>query len=504
MRWFPIGQQLRLRFLGLTLALVSVVACEGTLPKDLFFTAEIDTLLTQRTFIGGDPVLAVRVDGCSAPEAAQVFANTQSILTLEQITLLSPGVDEQDGNNPVPFFNVRIPQEKLPLATFGLPVEVDVTVEVLCDGQPSLSEPFEMRFLPTSASLVPPFNPRRFWASQTQGDILACEDSSLNLYSQGTTLAQTLALEFPCVQAELSGFPDDRRYLIADGLGVSAIAPTPAVLWTRGLDLQGARVSPENDPIILYKEGALRYVVALDRDSGANVFDPVLLDRVPLGPPARNAAGDILVLEAQRPGDFSSLTYYVRRFDSGGQFIDVQQVAHYAWNAPSFVAEFDFTSESIYIAAATQNREEQWLQKIDVSTGDVIWETSSALPWSIPLGESFERLLVASDNAFAWLDPQDGTVLTSAPFAPDSGNRFLRASVEADGSIVMLADSTPDVAQGLYLFAPNGDLAMQLSGPDLVFRWLTTGWGDGVLLSYLNEIHLLHATQTYVALRDTP
>ncbi len=188
----------------------------------------------------------------------------------------------------------------------------------------------------------------------------------------------------------------------------------------------------------------------------------------------------------------------MQSYDTSGTLLNNQIVAYYGWQAPSYVADFSNDGQSIYVTAAPTDEENVWVEKIDLATQTTVWGTSPEEPWRFALAEVLDRVLVASDDGFGWLDPDNGTSLTGV-FGPDSSNRFLRANVEDDGSLVLLADHQGSVAQGLYMFSPEGSPIVRLHHNSTLFRWLTPAWGSGTLVGFFDEIHLLDPTNTYAA-----
>jgi hypothetical protein len=353
------------------------------------------------------------------------------------------------------------------------------------------------------ASLAPPFNPLRFWASDTEGDILACEDTRLVLFAEGITEAGSMELGFPCAVTTMSEGLGVRRYLWGESLGIAAINTGPELAWSRPMLLVDMWSDTLRDPVVLREQGETSELVVLDRGNGKDLVGPLTLAYEPLGPISRAANDDILVLETELSGDPQTRTYYVERFDDGGTSLNVRSVAHYNWRAPSYIAGFDLAGEHIYIAAAPEREDSFWIEKISLQSDPptLVWATSPADGWRYPLGESAGRLIVASEEAFVWLDPATGQAL-SQPFAPDSGNAFLHGVVEQDGSVVMLADATGNAAQGLYIFAPDGTTTLRFRPGAALFRWLAPAWGVGTLVSHYDELHWLHARQDYDALLE--
>ena len=204
------------------------------------------------------------------------------------------------------------------------------------------------------------------------------------------------------------------------------------------------------------------------------------------------------VCSPERTDSPDTLTYYVQRLGPDGTDLGSIIVATYLWRAPSYVATFTMAGDAIFVAAAPDSAQSRWIEKVDVTTGSVLWSTAPGDGWLYPLGDGAGRALVASDTGFMWLDLTTG-VPASSGFAPDSGNSFLRAFVEPDGSLVMLADDTGGVAQGLYLFAPNGYPTVRFHPGAALFRWLAPGWGTGTIVSFFNEVHWLYSRRDYDA-----
>lgn len=386
-------------------------------------------------------------------------------------------------------FTTTIPGAELSPSRFGLPARFELRLEVGCGAERVRSPGFAMEYVPTTAAIAPPVQPRRFWASDVPGDLLVCQGSDLVLVSAGTTESGRFALGFPCAEAELKGELGGRRYLVADEAGVAAIDPGPALGWSRPLPLDAVWTDAERDPVVHWQAGGADVVMVLDFASGADAVGPLPVTHRPRAI-ARNAANEILVLGSQRDLAAPSLTYVVERFDESGAGLGSVLAAHYAWAAPSYLAEFSFDGAGLFVTAAPTGEGQRWIERVDPLTGERVALTTSSAPWRFALGEAWGRLLVASDTQLVWLDPRTGAAL-SAAFAPDSGNGFLRLRVEPDGSVIMLADATGPMAQGLYVFAPDGATVMRFTSPAAVFRWLTTDWLGGSLIGYFDEVHAL-------------
>ncbi|MEO1174695.1 MAG: hypothetical protein AAFX94_21985, partial [Myxococcota bacterium] len=232
----------------------------------------------------------------------------------------------------------------------------------------------------------------------------------------------------------------------------------------------------------------------------ADLFGPVAptSGRVFLDAVTRTSNDDVLVLEAERIDSPASLTYYVRRFDSALEDVSTTQVVRYDYAASSDRAPFSFDGGTLFFKDAPVDAETARIGAFDTETLDVRFLTTFDDPWQSPLGDAFGRLLVASDDAFVWLDPADGAT-RSEVFAPMSGRNFRRLRVEPDGSLIMLADPTSSAAQGLYIFRPDGSAVMRFLASQAAFGWLVTGWQDTSLFSYFNEIHALPIRADYDA-----
>ncbi len=464
---------------------------------------EVDYLRTPSAVIGGDPVVTLVLAQCDASPPARVLAG--ELVLLEVAALATFTITDERGEEPAATYgrNTAFAQLALPAATlepalFGLPVEVALEVEVVCRGRTLRSPPFPLLYVPTAGSIAPPFNPLRFWADETPGALLACNNTTLVRFVDGETPAEQLDVGFPCSVAQLSERSGGRRYLDGESVGIAAIDLGPILAWSRPMLLVDSWTDPLRDPVVLRREGETTELLVLDRATGADKLGPLQPTHEPLGPLAVDPRGDILVLETELTSTPDSRTYWVQRLSPTGVDLGLTLVAFYDWRAPSYIAEFSQSGEHIYVAAATEDQAEAWIEKIDLVTGGTLWSTDPAAGWRYPLGESAGRLIVAAEEEFVWLDPDSGAEL-SQPFAPDSGKAFVRGVVEEDGSVVMLADPAGGLAQGLYVFAPDGTSVLRLHPSAAIFRWLAPAWGSGTLVSYYQELHWLYARADYAA-----
>jgi outer membrane protein assembly factor BamB len=497
-------------------ALVSA-GCDGPDSLPDVARVEVDSLMTINALIGGEPIITARVWSCGGTPPVTVYANGIEVLSEASVTLAADdtgGDVELEGSS---VFQVVIPSAELSPAVFGLPPAFDVELDVKCDNIWVRSPPFAMLYLPAQASLAPAYELGRFWPSDDGGDLLVCEDTVLTLYAGGTNASDTLELGFPCGTADMSPGPGARRYLTGVSVGIAAIDPDqtgPTLAWTQPMRLQDWWIEVDENPVVIRDNGGSPEIVVLDQGNGADLVDPVpppgeLPYRPtgatwPLGAVAANtASNEVLVLEANRTNSPPSLTYTVHRLDPTSDLavlgsVEVQQ---YDWQIPSAEAVFIYDEDAshIYVSAAPDGETSRWVECVDLSDGAVTWSTDPADGWRYPLGDAVGRTVVASDQDFVWLDPSDGSEI-SARFAPDSGNRFLRAFIEPDGSIVMLGDPAGGVAQGLYIFAPDGTLTVRFHPGAAIMRWVAPGWSDGALVSFFTELHWLYSRAEYEAL----
>ncbi len=466
--------------------------------------AEIDTLLTVTDLVGGDFTVATAIENCSGTPPAAVRAGATTLVStpaIEPVTVLqSDGGGELQASDDRARFFVTIPSSALDPAVYGLPVRAELVVEVACPEGPVESEPVSIQYVPTDVVVAPPQRPNRFWASDVPGDLLVCSDSSLVVLEGGTSEIDRLNLGFPCTLAEVDGVIGERRYVWGTRFGIAALDPGPSLTWTRSLLLTALWSDGTRDPIVLRTEGAgtgTRRLYVLDAATGADLVGPVdpTAGRSFLDAVARAENGDILVLESETTTDPASLTYYVRRLDSAGNDIITREAARYNYEAERDIASFSFDGSTLFYKDAPDDADTFRIAAIDTLSGAIRLLTTFGDPWRFPLGDAFDRLLVASENEFLWLDPDTGDSLSSA-FGSDGGNT-LRFRTEADGSVVMLADSTANAAQGLYVFEPDGTSVMRFTSSRANFTWLAVGWEGTTLFSYFNEVHLLPPTVDY-------
>ena len=482
--------------IAVLVAFVSAIGCHENEPTP-DAKLVVDGLLTVAVQVGGDPLVTGRATNCPGAPPAVAYADGIEVSRLDAVTFFATTTAEGETVPEDLRFQMSIPSAALSPAVYGLPLTFDLELEVECNGVWVRSEPYPMTYLPTLASLVPPFRPMRFWPASSQaGDLLVCDDTLLVLYEGGATPIRSMDVGFPCSATDMSEGFGMRRYLRGDLLGIAAVDGDDTVAWSRPCLLVESKVDATRDPVVLRKENNLPVLVVLDRATGADKAGPLTLPRTPLGPLARAGNDDILVLESERGDIPETLTYTVQRLSPDLTDLGSIVVATYRWRAPTYVAVFADTGDAVYVAAAPDGDTSRWIEKIDTSTGSLLWATSPTDGWLYPLGDAYGRTIVASDAAFTWLNLVTGAP-ESGTFAPDSGNNFLRAYVEPDGSLVMLADDTSGVAQGLYLFAPDGRSTLRFHPGAALFRWLSPGWGTGSLVSFFNEVHWLYARQGY-------
>ncbi len=454
---------------------------------------EVDHLKTSSAFVGSSPIITGVVSHCTGTPPAKVLANGVEVASAPAALFES---DEDVYPDGVALFTMRIDEAELSPTVFGVPADIEVVLQIRCDGEWVSSPPYPISYLKTAASIVPPFNPVRFWPAQTPGDLLACRDTKLVYFEQATNPTVELELGFPCAVTQMSEGVDGRRYIDGKSLGIAAVNSDSTLAWTRPGLIVDVWTDPIRDPVVLREEGDDVFLVVLDQASGADSYGPLPLTHNPLGPLARDSLNNILVLESETVmSPAESRTYYVERFAANGTPLDLLAVVTYNWLA-SYLAEFDLAGEHVYVAAAPDSEDVRWLEKIELLGGTAVWSTSPEDGWLHPLGEASGRVLVASEDQLVWLDPQTG-LTASEPFAPDSGKIFLRGAVEEDGSVVLLADPSSNVARGLYLFAPDGHPVVRFHPESAVFRWIAPGWGSGTLVSYYDEIHWLHSRAEY-------
>ncbi len=467
-------------------------------------------MLTVAALIGGDPIVTGRVWNCDGAPPAVVFANQIELLRDPGVTLVDVQYDDPE-LELARIFQLVIPAAELTPALFGLPVEFDLEFEVFCGGIWVRSPPFPMIYVPTAASLAPPFQTNRFWPADDSGSLLVCEDSELVHYVGAVTATDRFDLGFACGVTDLSNGLGFRRYLAGVSLGIAAIDPGPALAWTRPMIIDDWWAVIGTDPVVVRQEAGAPVIAVLDQNTGLDLHGPRPYPGLPpfrpanatypLGAVARDTNGEILVLESQRTDNPDSLTYRVHRFTSDLSPLGAVTVVVYDWRIPTSEAIFvyDQTATHAYLGLAPNETGPKWIDKVHLTAGAVVWSTNPDDGWRFPLGDGPIGTVVASDRDFAWLDIDTGALI-SARFAPDSGNRFLRGLVEADGSIILIADPAGGVAQGLYIFAPDGTSTLRFHPGAAILRWLAPGWGEGSLVSFFSELHWLHSRATYAAM----
>lgn len=472
-------------------------------------------MMTINAMIGGEPVVTGRVWKCSGTPPVSVYADRLQVVSDAGVTLAADDTSSDSELEGSSVFQVVIPSAELSPADFGLPPAFDVEIEVRCDGIWVRSPPFPMVYLPVQESLAPAYDLGRFWPSDEEGDLLVCDDTVLTLYEAGVEATETLDLGFPCSAADMALDLGGRRYLVGISAGIAAIDPGPTLVWARPMLLQDWWLKADQDPVVVRQAGGSPEIVVLERASGDDRVGPVAPpgempfrpERAtwPTGAVAMEAGGGVLFLEASRTSSPPSLTYTLHRMAPDLSEVNAIQVQQYAWQIPSGEAVFIYDDDAshLYVSAAPDADGNRWVERIELVAGTASWATDPAGGWRYPLGDAFGGTLVASDQEFAWLDPTDGSE-TSARFAPDSGNRFLRALVEPDRSVVMLGDPAGGVAQGLYLFAPDGTSTVRFHPGAAILRWVAPGWNNGALISYFTELHWIHSRAGYEALGPPP
>lgn len=469
-------------------------------------SAEIDTFLTVTELVGGDFTVVTAIENCTGTPAARIRSGSVTLVStaaIEPVTVLQgDGSEELQAADDRARFFVTIPSAALDPATFGLPVRAELVAEVDCPEGRVESAPVTVEYVPTDVVVAPPLRPNRFWASDVPGDLLICSDSSLVVLQAGVDEVDRLNLGFPCTLAQVEGTIGERRYVWGERFGVAALDPGPAIGWSRAVLVTALWADGTRDPVLLRTEGAgagTRRLYVLDAETGADLVGPIdatngrrFLDEL-----SRAENGDILALEAETVIDPPSLAYYVRRFDPAGNEIVSREVTRYEYDAELDIASFSFDGSALFYKEAPDDADTFRIAAIDTLTGARQLLTTFGDPWRFPLGDAFGRVLVASEDRFLWLDPETGNALSS-PFGSDGGNT-LRFRTEPDGSVVMLADSTANAAQGLYVFAPDGTSVMRFSSSRANFSWLAVGWDGTTLFSYFNEVHLLPPRAEYVA-----
>jgi hypothetical protein len=484
-------------------------AC-GTAPAA---KVEVDHLKTINAVIGGDPLVTAILTNCVGSPEAIAYAGSVTVAHELGVTLFrtDDGTLESGAYN----FQLLLDSTELRPSRFGLPVTFDLEIAVRCDGAWIRSAPYAMQYVPTAASLAPPFSPGHFWAGDREGDVLACDDTHITSYIMGSQPSTVLELGFPCGTADFYGEVGARRFARSTLFGIAAVDPGPVLAWARPTLLIDAWTDAAADPVVVRVDAGTEVLAVLDAATGLDVVGPLTLTR-PLphhtadagiyGVVTRAESGDLLVIETELITSPASLSCFVQRYSAGGADLGEQLVVHYDWQASSRkcdLVEFDALGDHVYVMSAPVDEATAWIDKIRLADGVVVWSTPELDGWRYPLGEIYGRLLAASDKAFVWIDSETGAVVSSA-FAPDSGNAFLYGLVEPDGSMVMLADPVGGVAQGLYLFAPDGTSTLRFSSPSALFRWVTPGWSSGTLVSYYDELHWLYARAQYDSLLVQP
>ncbi len=481
---------------------------------------EVDYLSTRTTTIGGDILITGNVIECNGSPSARAFADGLEVIPASPVVLFT-------WDSPAPtegkLFELRIAPSSIPPRIFGLPVKFDLQLEIDCGDGPVVSDPFVIKYLPVQQRYPVSFSTSRFWPGDSVGEFYSCEGSDLVLYSAQSEELYRLSLGFSCVEGRMIGRPLERRHLVSEGQGIAAIEPESdlqqaSVLWTRSLAIAGSSVSPGFAPVIVIDTGIGRQMVALGTENGLNLFVPRDVADVVFGDPARVQIptgdtsttslndGDILILEALRDTQQATLKYFIHRFSAEGVDRGVLEVLSYPWNARSYVAEFSADARAIYVSNGP-DADHMALEKRSSEDASVIWSlrsepeltTDDSENYSISLGESEGRLLAVSTESFIWLDPDDGKKL-SLGFSPASSNRFAGGTVAADGSVMMIADAVGSIAQGIYVFSPEGPPSVEIHSAELLFRWLVRGWGDEVLVGYYDDILQLHSHADYMEL----
>ncbi|MBI5509094.1 MAG: hypothetical protein HY903_10095 [Deltaproteobacteria bacterium] len=481
---------------------VLIAGCSSDAPPKVA-ALEVDHLMTVSLQLGGDLLVTGRLDHCSPSPTTVAYADGLELARVDAATLFTVDPVAGEAADGALRFQMAIAASALVPLADAVPLAFDLELEAHCEGVWVRSPPYPMTYLPTLASLAPPFRPARFWAAELPGDLWVCEDSTLVLYRAGATPDLSLPLGFPCSATDMANGFGGRRYLHGAGVGLAALDADSTLAWSLPFDLVEAELDSWRDPVVLRDVANVTELVVLDRATGADKVGPLALPQSDLGPLARAPNDDILVLLARREDAPQALAYSVWRLKADGTDLGLLEVARYNWHAPPYVAEFADDGAAIYIAAAPNDDLTRFISKVDTTTGAVLWSTPPEAGWLYPLGEARGRAIVASDAAFVWLDPQTGAPV-SAPFAPDSKNSFLRALAEEDGSIVMLADDTSGIAQGLYLFGPDGHSTLRLHPGAALFRFMTPGWGEGTLVSFFNEVHWIYGRAGYDAMIVSP
>jgi hypothetical protein len=480
-----------------TLLLLATIGCGDSNGKQGI--VRLDEL-TLPTMIGGDLLLVVTTENC---ETAGPLIISADDIVLGEVATPTIAVAQGGGNESIHVIQVRIAESNVSARDFGLPLVMQAVVEVACGALRVRSEPMEITYVPTEASMVPAFNPFRFWAGDVEGQIWACEGSLLSVYQEGLTLMDSIELGFSCAEAELRGFPGERRYLSAESLGLVALDPGPIVAWRRLINLDSVSEDTDRDAIIIYEEDGESYVERLDWVDGSTKMGAILLDpqRSQVGFPKGTFTDETMLMQSQRPDDRTSLSYYVQHITPSGGEASLVEIVHYPWNAPALAAEFSEDGEAVYVVIAPTADGDRWVEKRRSSDATLLWSTLGE-PWRFVLGESLDTILVASTDSFGWLDAADGTLMGES-FSTQGGNAFVRGALELDNSLVLLGDASGGLDQGFYVFDPMGKRVFSFNDTGGLFRWVTPGWDGGVLLSYFNELHQLYPRKHYESLLQT-
>lgn len=484
------------RLAALTLLTLLSAGCAKKPPASVF-SVQIDPVLTPVAVVGGDLSIGVLVTRCVVLDTLELRAGAVELAALETVETLPLGNDAKQES----VVQVQVPRSVIDPQLLGIPAEIKVVATASCGDRAAESDPYLVSYLPTVAALVPAFNPRLFWAASTPGDILACAKANLAYYRGGTTETAQFELGFHCLSSELRGLAGERRYLGMHGAagGLAAIDPGPILLWSKSFKLVSWRSGPADDPMVVYDDDDGRHFVVYDRQTGAEVVGPFALpnqDGVVRSRPTRTEAGEYLFIRSTRAVGGVSLTYYLDRYSAAGERLSVVKLVSYDFLAKSYFVAISRDASAVYLTQAV-DEVTTWLAKLDSTSGATLWRLGGEGSLGIyrPVYEGEGRLLAASTEGFYWLSTATGAALTPR-FGPASGEEFLVASVEQDESVVMIADSRGGVAQGLYIFAPDGRQVVGIGGA-LVMRWLTSGWGDGPVLSNFNELHTLHSRVDY-------
>jgi hypothetical protein len=476
----------------------------------------VDPDLSLSTFFGGDVGLAVsyQCKTVAGPITATARGNVLA-------TLATPEIIAFDSGNR---FLINIPASAFDTTDFGNPTVVPITIAAECDGRPVISQPYTVTYVHPLHSGLAPAGVTRVFASDLPNEILACSGTDLVRYSlqpldaslTPPTEIERFPVGFACTLAEMRGDVGGRRYLTVDNSGIAAVDPGPSVAWFRTDILFSALSAPaDTDPVVSYKQNVIvndvssvqRYVSTLSKDDGHTVIGPLPLVNLPLGSVTREASGNINVLTSTQDG--VETTYWVERFTSAGASVEAPaRVVTYGrkddGTADRPYAEFSFDGTRLFFS---DNDGTDLLTKYVASfaVADHSIKRLTTLTdgngYHYVLGEAYGRLLVASDDAFIWLDPVSGAELSQA-FSPDSGNVFYRLRVGPDGSTAMIGDPTGNSGVGFYVFDAQGAPLVRIHNDDTSFSWLTGGPDGGVLLVVAdptgNEVHDLGRASTFV------